>query len=375
MRLKVNLIVLLLLVALNVGLSPSASASNVTFSQAFTSGSVPNSTIINAWESFRSRLSGSYNSFTWSSTNGASITVSDATKIQTLANALRAGTATSTTIGATTWYVGTNCGGTSGYTVAVEFSNQGTCSCAAGYNLRPLIGNSNWGGSNGTTCGASTQTITITFFDSAPDTTAPTFTSSTSFSVAENIATSANAATIKVSESATVTISSGIDAPLFNIITSDTVTVFIRFKTSPNFEAPSDNGANNVYDLVLTATDLASNARTQTITITVTDVVDTSAFNSFALSGNASFRTVVTITANVTVASRVTFMARNVIIPSCKNKAAIGSGSSFSATCSWRPSTRGAVVLTASAVPTGAGISSSSAPPLSLFVGNRSGVR
>jgi len=375
MRLKVNLIVLLLLVALNVGLSPSASASNVTFSQAFTSGSVPNSTIINAWESFRSRLSGSYNSFTWSSTNGASITVSDATKIQTLANALRAGTATSTTIGATTWYVGTNCGGTSGYTVAVEFSNQGTCSCAAGYNLRPLIGNSNWGGSNGTTCGASTQTITITFFDSAPDTTAPTFTSSTSFSVAENIATSANAATIKVSESATVTISSGIDAPLFNIITSDTVTVFIRFKTSPNFEAPSDNGANNVYDLVLTATDLASNARTQTITITVTDVVDTSAFNSFALSGNASFRTVVTITANVTVASRVTFMARNVIIAGCKNKLTTGSSPNIVASCTWRPSTRGAVTLTATATPTGAGISSTSATPISIMVGNRSGGR
>ena len=375
MRLKVNLIVLLLLVALNVGLSPSASASNVTFSQAFTSGSVPNSTIINAWESFRSRLSGSYNSFTWSSTNGASITVSDATKIQTLANALRAGTATSTTIGATTWYVGTNCGGTSGYTVAVEFSNQGTCSCAAGYNLRPLIGNSNWGGSNGTTCGASTQTITITFFDSAPDTTAPTFTSSTSFSAAENIATSANAATIKVSESATVTISSGIDAPLFNIINSDTVTVFIRFKTSPNFEAPSDNGANNVYDLVLTATDLASNARTQTITITVTDVVDTSAFNSFALSGNASFRTVVTITANVTVASRVTFMARNVIIAGCKNKLTTGSSPNIVASCTWRPSTRGAVVLTATAAPTGAGISSATATPISVTVSNRSGSR
>jgi Glycine rich protein len=215
----------------------------------------------------------------------------------------------------------------------------------------------------------------VTFTLIAQDTTAPTFTSSTSFSVSENIATSANAATIKVSESATVTISSGADAALFNIITSDTATAFIRFKTSPNFEAPSDSGGNNVYDLVLTATDLASNAGTQTITITVTDVVDTSAFNSFALSGSVSFRTVVTITANVTVASRVTFRARNVIIPGCKNKLTSGSSPNIVASCTWRPSTRGAVVLTATASPTGAGISSTTATPISVMVGNRSGGR
>jgi hypothetical protein len=208
-----------------------------------------------------------------------------------------------------------------------------------------------------------------------PDTTPPTFTSSSSFSAAENIATSANAATIKVSESATVTISSGVDAGLFNIVTSDTVTAFIRFKNSPNFEVPSDSGGNNVYDLVLTATDLASNAGTQAITITVTDVVDTSAFNSFALSGSASFRTVVTITANVSVASRVTFRARNVIIPGCKNKLTSGSSPNIVASCSWRPSTRGAVVLTATASPTEAGISSTSATPISVMVGNRSGRR
>jgi hypothetical protein len=213
---------------------------------------------------------------------------------------------------------------------------------------------------------------------SAPDTTPPTFTSSSSFSVVENIATSVTAATITVSENSTFTISSGTDASLFDIFTSDNVTAVLKFKTSPNFEAPSDNGGNNIYDLIITATDTASNTNTQSITITVTDVVETSSFNSFALAGSAttaSYRTAVVITANVTVASRVTFKARNAIIPSCKNKMATGSGSSFSATCSWRPSTRGVVVLTASAVPSGADISSSSAPPLSVFVGNRSGAR
>ena len=215
--------------------------------------------------------------------------------------------------------------------------------------------------------------FTLTY--SSADTTAPTFTSSSSFSVAENIATSSNAATIRVSESATVTISAGSDAALFNIITSDSVTAFIRFKASPNFEAPADVGGNNVYEITLTATDTAANAGTQSITITVTDVVDTSAFNSLVLSGAATFRQLVTITANVSVASRVTFRARNIIISGCKNKLTTGSAPNIVATCSWRPSMRGAVVITASAVPTGAGISSATATPVSVVVANRVGTR
>lgn len=215
----------------------------------------------------------------------------------------------------------------------------------------------------------------VTITASTPDTTPPTFTSSSSFSAAENIATSATAATIKVSESATVTISSGADASLFTISNSDTVTALIKFKVSPDFEAPSDSGANNVYDLVLTATDTMGNAGTQTITITVTDVVDTSSFNSLAIGGTPLYRTVVTITASVSVEAKVTFRAKNVIISGCKNKLATGSGSSFTATCSWKPSIRGAVTITANATPTGAGISSTTATPLSVRVANRSGIR
>ena len=215
-------------------------------------------------------------------------------------------------------------------------------------------------------------TITLT---SSPDTTAPTFTSSSTFSAAENIATSATAATIRVSESATVTISSGADAARFNIARSETDTAIIKFNLAPDFEAPADVGTNNVYEITLTATDAAANAGTQSITITVTDVVDTSSFNSLALGGSATFRQVVSITANVSVPSRITFRAKNVIISGCKNRLTSGSSPNIVATCSWRPSMRGAVVITASAVPTGAGISSATATPVSVVVGNRVGAR
>ena len=210
------------------------------------------------------------------------------------------------------------------------------------------------------------------------DTTPPTFTSSSSFSATENIATSATAATIRVSESATVTISSGADAARFNIARSETNTAIIKFNVSPDFEAPADVGSNNVYEITLTATDTAANAGTQSITITVTDVVDTSSFNSLALAGSATtatYRTSVVITANVTVASRVTFRVSGKVLPGCKNKLATGSGSSFSVTCNWRPSNRGQVNLTAAATPTGAGISSATSNALSIRVGNRTGSR
>ena len=214
--------------------------------------------------------------------------------------------------------------------------------------------------------------------EAVPDTTAPTFTSSSSFSAAENIATSATAATIQVSESATVTISSGADAARFNIARSETNTAIIKFNVSPDFEAPADVGGNNVYEITLTATDAAANAGTQSITITVTDVVDTSSFNSLALAGSAttaSYRTAIVITANITVASKVTFRVNGKILPGCKNKSTTGSSPNIIATCSWRPSNRGPVALSATATPTGAGISGATATPISIMVDRRTGAR
>jgi hypothetical protein len=213
---------------------------------------------------------------------------------------------------------------------------------------------------------------------SAPDTTPPTFTSSSSFSVVENIATSVTAATLTVSEDSTLTISSGADASLFDIFTSDNVTAVLKFKTSPNFEAPSDNGGNNIYDLTITATDTAGNANTQSITIAVTDVAETSSFNSLLLTGSATsatYRTSIVVTANVSVASKITFAMDGKVLPGCKNRTTSGSVSSFSATCNWKPSKRGVVSITAVATPTGAGISGATSNPVNVMVANRIGTR
>ena len=52
------------------------------------------------------------------------------------------------------------------------------------------------------------------------------------------------------------------------------VTREVRFAAAPDFEAPADNGANNVYNLTVSATDNMATT-TKAITVTVTNVNDT----------------------------------------------------------------------------------------------------
>jgi hypothetical protein len=212
----------------------------------------------------------------------------------------------------------------------------------------------------------------ITISLSVPDTTAPTFPSADAFNVAEN---STSVGSITTSESATITIFGGEDQAKFSISRLTDSSTALSFTSAPNFEAPTDVGANNTYVVVFRAVDGSSNAGYETVTVTVTDVVDTSAFNSFTLSGTPAYRTTLQITANITVSSKVTFKVNNVRIPGCINLRTSGTSPNIVATCNWKPSRRGNLTLTAAASPTGVGISASSATPLKTFVTKRSGTR
>jgi hypothetical protein len=66
----------------------------------------------------------------------------------------------------------------------------------------------------------------------------------------------------------TYAIAGGADAARFAI---DAVTGALRFVSAPNFEAPSDAGANNVYDVIVSATD-GSFVDTKALAVTVTNV-------------------------------------------------------------------------------------------------------
>jgi hypothetical protein len=145
--------------------TPTSAGGAVTFSRTFTSGQSPGTTIENAWTTFRGQLTGTYTKFDFTSSNGQGYTgITDAVKVQQLADGLRNGTPISVVISGVTWLVGC-CACRQGGSLpqAVEFSNVGSCNAGSTAALRPFINNNNWGGI-GSTVGAATQTLTLKFY-------------------------------------------------------------------------------------------------------------------------------------------------------------------------------------------------------------------
>ncbi|MDT0507339.1 SdiA-regulated domain-containing protein [Novosphingobium sp. MMS21-SN21R] len=83
-----------------------------------------------------------------------------------------------------------------------------------------------------------------------------------------------------VMDTVTYSITGGADAALFSI---DAATGALSFVAAPNFEAATDADVNNVYDVNVTASD-GSLVDTQSISVTVSDVLDTGAFTGTARS-------------------------------------------------------------------------------------------
>lgn len=108
------------------------------------------------------------------------------------------------------------------------------------------------------------RTFTIILTD--VDDTAPTITSASSVSVAEN-ATLAH--TLTANETVTWSIIGGADQADFEISGS---TLRWAGDGTQNFESPNDADTNNTYVVQVRATDTATNTSDQTITVTVTDV-------------------------------------------------------------------------------------------------------
>ncbi|UPY39415.1 hypothetical protein LHU95_00615 [Sediminicoccus sp. KRV36] len=75
----------------------------------------------------------------------------------------------------------------------------------------------------------------------------------------------------------------GVDAALFNI---SSTTGAVTFKAAPNFEAPTDAGANNVYDITVAASDGTLSSAARAVAITVTNVNEVPSVTS---AGTANF--------------------------------------------------------------------------------------
>jgi hypothetical protein len=123
--------------------------------------------------------------------------------------------------------------------------------------------------SDGTLASTQALAITITNVNEAPLITSNGGGATAALTVAENgLAVTTVTSTDPENAARTYSISGGADAAKFAI---DPATGALSFLSAPNYEAPTDVGANNVYDVIVRASD-GSLAVTQAIAVTVADV-------------------------------------------------------------------------------------------------------
>ena len=110
----------------------------------------------------------------------------------------------------------------------------------------------------------------VTFVPSPGSNSPPVFTSPMAASAAENQLVAATlTATDANSDTLTYAITGGADAALFTV---NAQTGVLSFVATPNFEAPADAGANNVYDLTVSVSDGIAPAVVQALAISVSDI-------------------------------------------------------------------------------------------------------
>ncbi|MDI1258673.1 Ig-like domain-containing protein [Aquabacterium sp.] len=125
---------------------------------------------------------------------------------------------------------------------------------------------------NGVSTNSATTTLSVTRVNDAPVINSNGGGTSGSISVRETLtAVTTVSSTDADSGSLTYSISGGADSARFSI---NGITGVLTFTAAPDFEAPTDVGANNVYDVIVQVSD-GTLADTQALAVTVTDVVST----------------------------------------------------------------------------------------------------
>ena len=208
-----------------------------------------------------------------------------------------------------------------------------------------------------------------------PDITPPSFTSTDTFTVSENISTTFNAATITVNDSATLTIAAGLDGSLFTIAIVDTATAYIRFNVSPDFEGPTDTGGNNQYDITIRATDSVGNVGSRTINIRVTNVNEAATIPAPTVAANVYKGITTSLSITVNAPGKVRFFVDGKRIAGCLSVATTGTYPNYVATCNWEPATMSRRTVTAQLTPSDLTFTGGLSPVLTVWVLKRTTLR
>jgi VCBS repeat-containing protein len=161
--------------------------------------------------------------------------------------------------------------------------------------------------SDGTTSVTKAVAITVTNVNEAPS-----ITSGATASTSENTTSTVYTVTATdpdANTTLTYSISGGVDASLCSIDASGNVT----FRVSPNFEAPSDSGANNVYDIIVSVSD-GTNTVTKAVAITVTNVNESAVISGTSVGAISETNAAQTVSGSLSVsdpdAGQSSFVAR-----------------------------------------------------------------
>jgi hypothetical protein len=163
---------------------------------------------------------------------------------------------------------------------------------------------------------------------------------------------------------------SGTDSATFTINSSG-----VLVTTAKDFEAPTDANTDNVYVVIVRATDSAALVTTQTVSITVTNLNETATISAPTITGSAYKGVQITISVLMNVPGKVRFFANSKRVGNCLAVPTTGAYPSVTATCNWKPTNRGYVSLTASVTPTSGTFTGSTSVASRYFILNKSTTR
>jgi hypothetical protein len=214
-----------------------------------------------------------------------------------------------------------------------------------------------------------TLTVTITNVNEAPSITNSSSNPTASLSQAENITSVTTYAATDPDAGAVLRFSiSGTDAADFSI---DSVTGVLAFAVNPDFEAPLDSDTNSAYIVAITVSD-GSLTDIQTLTVTISNVNESSTIGAPTFSASTVKGVTVTISITSNVAGRARFFVNGKKIPACLSRATTGSYPNFTVTCTWKPPVTGRQNVSASFTPSDNTFSATNSPTTVTWVSKRS---
>ena len=212
-----------------------------------------------------------------------------------------------------------------------------------------------------------TLSVTITNVNEAPVIGALSGGVSGASTVNENTTSLYNLSATDVDSGTTLTYSlTGTDAADFTISSTGD----LAFSPAPDFEAATDSDTNNTY-IVITWVSDGTLSDSQTVTITVTNINESGTASAPSITGTPYKGIAIATTVSVNAPGKVRFFLNGKRIANCLAVSTSGSGSSYTATCNWRPVVTGRQSITATLTPTSNTFSAVTSPALSTWVFKR----